>query len=211
MGRQERLKRERRAAQEHQAETRRRSRRRNPVLLFGVVALVVVAALGAFLLGRSAATEGPSGDGTAQGAPAVGKRFVDFRLTEVDGRRLTVSSLAGKPSIVWFTTSYCVPCQVGARVVARLDDQLGGKAFNVLVVFVDPQEQSSALRGWRERYANEDWLVALDGDVALATAVRLAALDTKYLLDPGGVVRNIDYAVAGDDYVRLIRKEVGAS
>ena len=31
------------------------------------------------------------------------------------------------------------------------------------------------------------------------------------LLDEDGTVRNIDYAVAGDDYVRLIREEVGAS
>jgi thiol-disulfide isomerase/thioredoxin len=212
MGRQERLKRERRAAHEHQAQARRSSLRRNPIIVFGgVVALVALAALGAFLLGRSAATEGPSGEGTTQGAPAVGKRFPDFSLSEVDGRRLTVSSLTGKPSIVWFTTSYCVPCQVGAREVARLDDELGGDAFDVLVVFVDPQEPPSALRSWRERYANEDWLVALDEDGALATAVRLVALDTKYLLDGGGTVRDVNYAVADDDYLRLIRKEIRAS
>ena len=191
---------------------RRPSFRRNPGVLFGgVLVLVFVAALAAFSLGRNSATSGSSPDGSSQGAPAVGKRFPDFSLTEADGRRLTVSSLEGKPSIVWFTTSYCVPCQVGAREVARLDDELGGDAFNVLVVFVDPQEPASALRGWRERFANEDWLVALDEDVALANAVRLQVLDTKFLLDKDGTVRNIDYAVAGNDYVELIRKEVGAS
>lgn len=208
MGRQERLKRERREAR-GDAEVRRSSLRRNPLVVFGlVVALVALAGLGAFLLGRNARTEDQAGASSAQGAPAVGKRFPDFSLTEVGGRRLTVSSLEGKPSIVWFTTSYCVPCQVGAREVARLDDELGGDAFGVLVVFVDPQESPSALRSWRERFANEDWLVALDEDVALATAVRLTALDTKYLLDAAGVVRNVDYAVAGDDYLALIRRAV---
>ncbi|HWQ23355.1 MAG TPA: TlpA disulfide reductase family protein [Gaiellaceae bacterium] len=211
MGRQERLKRERRAERGRRAGGRAHVRRTPAVLLAGVVALVLAAALGAFLLGRSAATGGPGGQGSGQGAPAVGQRFPDFSLTEVDGRRLSVSALAGKPALVWFTTSYCVPCQVGARVVARLDDELGGDAFNVLVVFVDPEESPSALEGWRERYANPDWLVALDEDLALATAVELRVLDTKFLLDGRGTVRDVDYAVADEDYARLLRKEVGAS
>lgn len=211
MGRKERLRKERRVA-EVVTKARRPSFRKNPGVLFGgVLVLVFVAALAAFSLGRNAATSGTSPDGSAQGSVAVGKRFPAFGLTEVGGRPLTISTLEGKPAIVWFTTSYCVPCQVGARTVARLDSELGGDAFNVVVVFVDPQEPSSALSGWRERYANPDWLVALDSDAALANAVRLVSLDTKFLLDESGTVRNIDYAVAGDDYVRLIRKEVGAS
>jgi len=212
MGRKERLRAERRAAQEHAAESRRPSLRTNPAVLFGgLLVLVFVAALAAISLGRNAATQGRSPEGSSQGPVAVGKRFPDFNLSEADVRPLTLSTLEGKPSLVWFTTSYCVPCQVGARAVSRVDDELGGEAFNVLVVFVDPQEPRSALTGWQERYGNADWLVALDSDVALANAVRLQVLDTKFLLDKDGTVRNIDYAVAGNDYVELIRKEVGAS
>jgi len=100
-------------------------------------------------------------------------------LTEADGRTLTNDSLKGKPSIVWFSTSYCVR----AALISRLDDELGGEAFDVLVVFVDPNEPMSALTSWRGEFANEDWTVALDDGNELSEKVGLRFLDSKFLLD----------------------------
>jgi thiol-disulfide isomerase/thioredoxin len=114
----------------------------------------------------------------------------------------------GRPTIVWFTTSYCRPCQIGARVVARLDRELGGKAFNVLVLFVDPGEGAGALRDWRRQFGADGWVVSLDTN--LARAVSLQALDTKFLLDPKGVIKNIDLNIADNRYVGLVRSVVGA-
>ena len=213
MSRKAKLKETRRLERAQAASSSPARLRSRGVLVGAALAAVFLAVLvGGYALSRDSTPEPSAGaEAATQGPPAVGDRFAAFRLAEVDGRSLTLASLEGKPAIVWFTTSYCVPCQVGARAVARLDDELGGKRFNVLVVFVDPQESRSALTGWRERYANPDWLVALDSDAALANDVRLVSLDTKFLLDENGTVRNIDYAVAGDDYVRLIRKEVDAT
>lgn len=138
-----------------------------------------------------------------QPALAVGQLFPEFTATEVDGGTITRDTLKGKPAIVWFTTTYCVPCQVGARRVATLDDELGGNAFDVLVLFVDPKERPEDLREWRRQFAREDWKVALDLD--LARRVELRYLDTKYLLDREGVIHNIDVAVADERYLQLIR------
>jgi hypothetical protein len=127
----------------------------------------------------------------------------------VSGEKLTNQSLEGRPAIVWFTTSYCVPCQVGATLVADLDDDLGGDAFDVLVVFVDPREPTSVLKSWRREFANNDWLVALDSDQELTNAVALRFLDTKFLLDQDGAVEDIDVEQADRDYLDLLRQEVG--
>lgn len=144
-----------------------------------------------------------------QPALKVGQPFPDFTATEVDGRRITRESLRGKPAIVWFTTTYCVPCQIGARVVAKLDDELGGGAFDLVVIFVDPKEPPAALRDWRREFARPDWMVALD--VELAKRVELRYLDTKYLLDRAGVIRNIDVAIADERYLGIIRQVVRES
>lgn len=144
---------------------------------------------------------GPSGTGVEVGAP-----FPTFSLTDAHGQTVSNATLAGKPSIVWFTTSYCEPCKVGARVVAALDDELGGDAFNVLVLFVDPAEPPAALLDWRSEVARDDWIVALD--TALATEVDLRFLDTKYLLDEAGVIQDIDVNIADQRYVELVRGEV---
>lgn len=139
----------------------------------------------------------------------VGSRFPDFRVTDVDGRVITRDSLSGKPAIIWFTTSYCEPCQIGARPVSRLDNELGGKAFEVLVIFVDPNERDKDFIWWKKNFANPDWIVASDNELTnLAARVDLRFLDSKFLLDKNGVIKNIDLKVANENYLNIIRQVV---
>ncbi|MFQ5972568.1 MAG: TlpA family protein disulfide reductase, partial [Alphaproteobacteria bacterium] len=132
-----------------------------------VIAVVSVAVVGALLFFVSSKDDEPSQPSTPEVAtPArgivVGALFPEFRLTDVDGRTLTNETLAAKPVIIWFTAAWCVPCQIGARNVAQLDDELGGGEFDVLVVFVDPNENDQDLVRWREKFARQDWMVSFD-------------------------------------------------
>lgn len=196
-------------------------RRKRLQLVLGVAAVAAFGvAIAAFALSNDSRpqsgsqtaldTAGSNELGDEATAVEVGGPFPEFRLNEASGETLTNESLKAKPSIVWFTTSYCVPCQVGAAVVSDLDDDLGGDAFDVLVVFVDPNESTAVLKTWRREFANDDWMVALDSDQELTTAVGLRFLDKKFLLDQGGVIENIDFEQADDGYLDLLRQKVGA-
>jgi len=144
-----------------------------------------------------------------RGEIRVGEPFPAFSVTDVDGRVVTGDSLRGKPTIIWFTTSYCIPCQQGAIPVARLDDRLGGDAFNVLVMFVDPSEGPAALTSWRERFGRPDWIVALDRNDTFARAVHLRALDTKLLLDARGDLQDVNLYPVDPAYLALLQQAAG--
>lgn len=58
---------------------------------------------------------------------APGNIFPAFSVIDIDGASITNETLKGKPAIIWFTTSWCVPCQIGARDVSRLDNELTEK------------------------------------------------------------------------------------
>jgi thiol-disulfide isomerase/thioredoxin len=194
----------------------RQARRRPRRIQVAVAGSVLVAALLAMVVvAVSAGSAGGGGGGTAAHRAgtvdatraSVGKPFPDFTLTAADGRPVTKASLGGRKSIIWFTDTTCVPCQLGAVQVARLDDQLGGDAFGIVAVFVNRNEPTEALTAWRARYARPDWRVALDQQ-GLANTLRLRYLDTKFLLDEHGTILDVDPAPVDGGYLRRLRETV---
>ena len=151
-------------------------------------------------------TQAQATQNTASVEVSEGASFPDFSLTDVDGISITNTSISEKPTIMWFTTTWCVPCQIGAKEVVKLDDEMGGDAFDVVVIFVDPKEDVRALRQWKKDFANEDWAIAFDNESSpVAQKINLKFLDSKYLLDTNGVVLNADFKIADESYLNVIR------
>lgn len=129
----------------------------------------------------------PTGASTANIGLQVGNLAPNFALKDSDGRTVSRESLEGKPTIIFFTATWCVPCQVGAKELLRYDLQTGGNAFNVVIVFVDPRETNDQIKQWKTDFGGSNWFTALD-TTGMANDYQVKYLDTKYVLDGSGTI-----------------------
>lgn len=121
---------------------------------------------------------------------SVGYSAPYFTLQDPANGVIKKETFQGKPLIIFFTTTWCVPCQVGAQNLAKYDDETGGNAFNVLIVFVDEKKTDSQFLAWKKNFGRNDWYIAKG--IEMAQDYKVQYLDTKYVIDKNGIIKWFD-------------------
>ena len=149
-----------------------------------VVALVVLGLVVVFLVTR------PASPTVIGGHPLLDAPAPDFALRDLDGKEVSLSDYRGRPVIVNFWASWCIPCREEFPLLKGARERYGADGLEVLgVVFEDDPE---AARAYMAK-AGASWpgLVDPDGEVAAAYYVNGPPL--SFFVDPEGVVRSIAY------------------
>ena len=63
---------------------------------------------------------------SAQTSLQVGAVAPNFQLTDPVKGSITKENFTGKPLFIFFTATWCTPCQIGAQNLARYYDEHGG-------------------------------------------------------------------------------------
>ena len=167
----------------------------NPQVLIALVSAVIAVVIGLTLVSGRSRSRAPvvraplfQEIGVPIGSPAP-----DFHVTDAYGRPVTRSTLlTDQPGLMFFTTTYCLPCIEGLQALNRFQQDVGVDRFRVLIVFVDPRESSDDLQAYRVRNQfPQSWYYALDTG-GLLQRYRVRSLDTKFVLDRQGTVRFAD-------------------
>jgi cytochrome c biogenesis protein CcmG/thiol:disulfide interchange protein DsbE len=165
-----------------------------------LIAAALVAALGVGLL---------RGNGGQVGGPLVGKPAPAFRLQTLNGGMLSLASLKGRPVVLNFWASWCVPCRQEAPLLRDLSDKqsLGGLAV-VGVVFSD--KNLGAVNAFVREYSLA-YPSLLDPDLNTAIAYGVSGVPETFFIDRSGVVRSYVQGVLTPDRLRTSLSDIGAS
>jgi cytochrome c biogenesis protein CcmG/thiol:disulfide interchange protein DsbE len=119
---------------------------------------------------------------------------------------IRLADLLGKPVIINFWASWCVPCREEAPELARFNREIAGRAHLVGVDFQDAKADALAfIREVRWRFPN-----VRDPQGKLAGRYGLAGLPTTYVIDPQGrIARRMTGAQTFQKLVRAVAEVEG--
>ncbi|GBD28661.1 Thiol-disulfide oxidoreductase ResA [bacterium HR31] len=120
--------------------------------------------------------------GTLPGRPAPG-----FVRETLDGRELSLSDLLGKPVVMNFWASWCVPCRAEAPTLAQAARRFRGRVHFLGVNVLDEIEEA---RRFVEQYGLP-FPSVVDDDGSLLRAYRVVGLPTTVFVTSSGVIRDV--------------------
>jgi cytochrome c biogenesis protein CcmG, thiol:disulfide interchange protein DsbE len=145
-----------------------------------VIAAALVVALG-FGLFRS--------NGVVAG-PLVGKPAPAFTLQTLNGGTISLASLKGRPVVLNFWASWCIPCRDEAPVLRDLSEKQTATGLAVVgVVFSD--KNLSAVKSFVQEYALA-YPSLLDPQLNTSIAYGVSGVPETFFIDKAGMVRGYD-------------------
>src|SRR5918995_2519725 len=145
------------------------------LLAAAFVPVLLVAALGIFLLGRL-----PSASPTA-----IGSLAPDFALADLDGNPVRLADLRGRPVILNFWASWCGPCVEEFPLLREAAAEHAGDDLAIVgIVFRD---RSEAARDFMARNG-ATWPAAMDPGDRVATAYAILGPPETYFIARDGTI-----------------------
>ncbi len=144
---------------------------------------------------------------------AIGQRAPDFTLSDAEGRPLQLSTLHGKPVLLYFSAAWCITCRAETRQLAQLYERYRG-LLQILWLSFDPFNDSvEDLREHRRLYGHPDFIYALDSRAKpVGQLYQIQARGTMLLLDAQGQIlfRGIR-AVHDPEFIKQLNKATAGS
>lgn len=119
-------------------------------------------------------------------SPLVGKPMPAFAGTTLEGGQFSSTELAGKPAVVNFWASYCIPaCVIEHPVLMDLAARHGGEVQLIGVLVNDTPDGA---RGFLARYGQVSWPNMLNSDGRISIDYGVTGPPETFFVDAQGIV-----------------------
>ena len=157
---------------------RRRDLRRLPLPWLVVAAILPFVAIGAVAWWTLAAQPG--------GSPtSVGDRAPDFSLVSLDGETVRLADLRGRPVVVHFWASWCVPCIAEVPLLRAAAEQHADDDLAIVGVIYDDGPESAG--AFMEEHSGT-WPALVDPGMEVASRYGVFAPPATYFLGRDGTI-----------------------
>ncbi|MDA8056882.1 MAG: redoxin domain-containing protein [Actinomycetota bacterium] len=177
--------------------------KRNRLLLGGSVTVVVL--LVALVIALHAANSS-SGSASANGSSGtsgvslpVGTSAPNGTFTTLAGKTETVAALRGKPTLIWFMTTWCSSCQAGTQAMAQNIATLASDGVRVVQVenYADLGQSGPSMETFGKTlagsaFSNPDWTFGEASSALTHTYNPKAYLDLYYLVNAQGKITYVN-------------------
>ena len=127
-------------------------------------------------------------DPAVSASPLVGSPAPAFRLTSLDGRDVSLEELRGRPVVLNFWASWCVPCREEAPLLDAVAREFGPRGLVVLgVLFSD---EPDAARTFAARYGLS-YASVIDPDGRTAVDFGVFGIPETFFIDASGTIRSL--------------------
>jgi len=121
-------------------------------------------------------------------SPLIERPAPSWSLTTLDGEELSSEDLAGRPYVVNFWASWCIPACVDEHPVLADAHERYGEQLTIIGVLY--QDDPADAQGFLDRYGDAGYAHLIDEDGALAIEYGVTGPPETFFVDAGGIVRH---------------------
>jgi peroxiredoxin len=118
----------------------------------------------------------------------------------LDGGRLDLQEMRGRPVVVYFFAPWCKVCAFSASTLQGLRDSYGEGELGIVMVALS-YDSEDAVRAFRDRHDLS--VPVLLGNADIATRWNIFGFPTYYVLDSRGRIASRDFGVSTGPGLRL--------
>ncbi len=168
------------------------------LIIFAIAGLVLALAAAGFLI-----TQGGKQNEAVSKAPQEKKELApDFTLELMDGKKFNLNDYKGKPILINFFASWCLPCREEMPALEKIAHEYKPKGVIFLGIAVDDTEKK--MKEFIARYG-VTFPVGLDKTAAIQKSFGIYGIPTTYFIDKQGV---INYSHSGSVTEELLQHEL---
>ncbi|RMF04487.1 MAG: TlpA family protein disulfide reductase [Chloroflexi bacterium] len=143
----------------------------------------------------------PPPAGTAMTGIRQGQLAPDFSLPTLDGGTLALSSLRGRPVLLNFWASWCVPCRQEMPALVRAYRQFNPQGLEIVAFNVTYQDSLADVRAFVDEFSMPFPVVLDQAGHVTEDSYQLRGLPMSIFINPAGVVTRIQLGAMDDAQV----------